>query len=366
MAAMEFGTVAPTFPPIEEVRKTAKRLEEKGYAALWFADHLMGWYPHDLWKETIFAMRYPSCHMFYDAFCEICYAATATEKIKLGTAVTEVFRRHPAVLLQQAVTANHATNGRFILGIGAGEAENIVPYGIEFRSPVARLEEALKLIKLMLSTDYGETINFEGRFYRFEQAVFDLKPIGDLPIWIGAHGDRMLKLTAENGDGWLPTTMPPNVYAEKLEKLEKIAKEAGRDADDITKAIFVSLVIDEKPSEVERLLRTPILKVHALLLPSDFYEAAGYRHPFGKFYGLLDYIPTRYKKDDILEAVKKVPDEVVKLAYLAGTVEDIVQQLDNYAEVGVEHVVVWNLTYFGDVSKIKSSYALIDEVMRHF
>ncbi len=363
---MEFGTVAPTFPPITEISNTARRLEEKGYAALWFADHLMGWYPHDLWKETIFAMRYPSCHMFYDAFGAICYAAHATEKIKLGTSVTEVFRRHPAVLLQQAVTADHATNGRFILGIGAGEAENIVPYGIKFDKPVSRLEEALELIRIMLSTDYGETINFHGKFYRFDGAVFDIKPVGEMPIWIGAHGDRMLRLTAKYGDGWLPTSMPPEIYAERAEKLDKFAREFGRDAGEITKAVFVSLVIDEKKSEVERLLQTPILKIHALLLPSEFYEALGYKHPFGKFYGLLDYIPTKYTKEQILDAVRKVPDEVMRIAYVAGTVEEVVEQFDRYAKLGVEHIVIWNLTYFGDVSKIKSSYYLIDEVMKHF
>ncbi len=363
---MEFGTVAPTFPPIGDVPKTVKRMEEKGYAAIWVADHLMGWYPHDLWKETVFAMRYPSCHMFYDAFCEICYAAPFTEKIKFGTSVTEVFRRHPAVLLQQAVTANHATNGRFILGIGAGEAENIVPYGIGFEKQVSRLEEAVEVMKLMLSSDYGEPISFEGKFYRLEDAVFDLKPIGEMPFWFGAHGDRMLKLTARHGDGWLPTLLPVEVYAEKAAKLEGYARKFGRDPDEITKAIFVSLVIDERSEEVERLLKSPILRVHALLLPSEFYEALGYRHPFGKFYGLLDYIPTKYSKDRIMEAIKSVPDEIMKVAFIAGTPEEVIQRFEEYEKLGVEHIVIWNLTYFGDVSKIKTSYALVDDVMGHF
>ncbi len=363
---MEFGTVAPTFPPIENLKKAAKRLEEKGYSALWFPDHLMGWYPNDLWDETDFAKRYPSCHMFYDTFCSICYAAEATERLKLGTAVTEVLRRHPAVLLQQAITANHATNGRFILGIGAGEAENVVPYGIDFSQAVARLEEALKLIKIMLNTDYGEIINFEGRFYRLKNAVFDLKPIGDLPIWIGAHGDRMLRLTAKYADGWIPINTPPEVYAEKLQRLERFAKEEKRDTADITKAVFVSLVIDEKREEVERLLRTPILKTHALLIPSDFYEKFGFKHPLGKYRGLVDYIPTEFSKEKIIELTSSIPDEVVKLAFIAGTPEEVVKAFEKYAKLGVEHVVIWNVTYFGDVSKVKSSYDLIDEVIKHF
>jgi len=363
---MEFGTVGPTFPPISEAQKTARRLEEKGYAALWFADHLLGWYPHDVWKETIFAMRYPSCHMFYDPFCSICYTAPATERIKFGVSVTEIIRRHPAVMLQQAVTADHATNGRFILGIGAGEAENIVPFGLNFDNPVARLEEGLKLIKIMLSADYGEKINFQGKFFRLEDAVFDLKPIGKLPIWIGAHGNKMLKLTAKYGDGWLPSTLPPEAYAERLDKLIKFAKEEKRDPDEIKKGIFVSLVVDEKKEEVERLLRTPILKIHALLLPSEFYEALGYRHPFGKFYGLLDYIPTKYTKDQIMEAIENVPDEVSRLAFVCGTPDEIVKTFEQFEKIGVEHIVIWNLTYFGDVTKIKSSYTLVDEIIQKF
>lgn len=363
---MEFGTVGPTFPPIGEAPKTARRLEEKGYDALWFADHLLGWYPHEIWKETVFAMRYPSCHMFYDAFCSICYTAPFTQKIKFGVSVTEIIRRHPAVMLQQAVTANHATNGRFILGIGAGEAENIVPYGINYDNPVGKLEEALKLIKIMLSTDYGEKINFQGKFFKFGDALFDLKPVGELPIWLGAHGNKMLKLTAKYGDGWLPSTLPPEVYAERMEKLNKFAREENRDPDEIKKGIFVSLVVDEKKEEVERLLRTPILKIHALLMPSEFYEAMGYKHPFGKFYGLLDYIPTKYTKGQIMSAIAKIPDEISKIAFVCGTPEEIIQTFDKFEKIGVEHIVVWNLTYFGDVSKIKTSYSLIDEIIEHF
>ncbi len=363
---MEFGTVAPTFPPIGEARITAKRLEEKGYASIWFPDHLMGWYPHDVWKETPFAMRYPSCHMFFDPFCEICYVAPYAERIRFGVGVTEVFRRNPAVLLQQAVTANHATNGRFILGIGAGEAENTVPYGIEFRHQVARLEEALQLIRIMLESDYGEKINFKGRFYRFEDALFDLKPVGEIPVWIGAHGERMLMLTARYADGWLPVSTTVEEYAERVEKLERYAKTEGRDPDEITKALFASVVVDESEEEVERLLQAPILRIHALLLHHRVYEKYGYRHPFGKYYGLLEYIPTRFSKEEILEAVSGIPDEIVRLAFVCGTPEQVVETFDAYAKLGVEHIVVWNLTYFGDASKVRSSYELVDEIIDHF
>ncbi|MEM4689563.1 MAG: LLM class flavin-dependent oxidoreductase, partial [Archaeoglobaceae archaeon] len=174
------------------------------------------------------------------------------------------------------------------------------------------------------------------------------------------------KLTAKYGDGWLPSTLPPEVYAERMEKLNKFAKEEKRDPDEIKKGIFVSLVVDEKKEEVERLLKTPILKIHALLLPSEFYEALGFKHPFGKFYGLLDYIPTKYTKEQIMDAISKVPDEVSRLAFVCGTPDEIVKTFEKFEKIGVEHIVIWNLTYFGDVTKIKSSYALVDEIIEKF
>ncbi|MBO8181235.1 MAG: LLM class flavin-dependent oxidoreductase [Archaeoglobus sp.] len=363
---MKFGTVAPTFPPIDEIPRTAKRLEEKGYHSLWFPDHLMGWYPHELWKESVFGKIFPSCHIFFDAFSAICYASCSTEKIMLGTGVTDVLRRHPAVLLQQAVTANHASKGRFILGVGAGEGENTLPYGISLDKPVSRLEEALELMKLMLEADYGEEINFDGRFFKFRKAVFDLKPLKKIPIWLGAHGERMLRLTAKHADGWLPSSMPLELYSEKVKKLESFCKEYGRDGGEIERALFVSLIIDEKREEVDRILNTPLLKIHSLLMPPEYFEKLGLKHPLGDFYGLLDYVPTNFSKEKIMEILKNLPLKAVKLAFISGTPEEVVQTFDGFANEGVEHFVLWNLTYFGDVTKVKSSYQLIDEVMSHF
>jgi phthiodiolone/phenolphthiodiolone dimycocerosates ketoreductase len=362
---MKFGTIAPTFPPIEEIQKRAKRLEEKGYDSLWFPDHLMGWYPHELWKESVFARLFPSCHIFFDPFCAISYASCFTEKIKFGVGVTDVLRKHPAVLLQQAITANHASKGRFILGIGAGERENTTPYGINFEKPVSKLEEALELMKIMLGSDYGEEINFQGKFFTLDRAVFDLKPLKRVPIWIGAHGERMLKLTAKYGDGWLPGSMPLELYSEKAEKLENFCREYGRE-DRIERGLFVSLVIDEKREGVDRILSNPLLKIHSLLVPPEYFKKFGLEHPLGDFYGLLDYIPTHYSRERILGILKNVPLKAVKLALISGTPEEVIQTLESFVAAGVEHFVLWNLTIFGDATKIKLSYHLIDEVMRHF
>ncbi len=363
---MKFGIVAPTFPPINNLIRIAKRIEEKKYYdSFWFSDHLMGWYPQSIWTPDITALanRFPSPHMFFEPFTSMGYVAAKTHRIKLGVGVTETFRRHPAVLLQEAVTVDHASNGRIILGLGAGEAENVVPYGIKFKNHASRLKESLEIIKLLIDSDIGETINFNGKFFKLENAVFDIKPVSDLPIWIGAHGDMMLKICAKYADYWFPTMLNPIEYSERANKLDKYADSEGRQ---VKKALYATLIVDETEKEVSRLLDAPLLKIHALLLHHKIYEKYGYRHPFGKYYGLIEYIPTKFKREDILKVIAEIPKEIVKNAFLYGTPDQIIQKLEEYEKAGLDYVVFWNLTYFGDADKIRISYNLIDEIVKNF
>lgn len=111
-----------------------------------------------------------------------------TERVPLVSAVVDTVRRHPALLAQTALTLDHLSKGRFILGLGSGESENTVPYGFDFARPVSRFEEALRVIRLLWDTD--GPVDFDGEFYSLHQARLDTEPYHDRlpPIWIGASG----------------------------------------------------------------------------------------------------------------------------------------------------------------------------------
>ncbi len=136
------------------------------------------------------------------------------------------------------MTLSHLTKRAPILGIGAGERMNLDPYGLDSSEPVARLEEALQIIRLCLSAQ--GPITFCGKHYRLARARMDLKPpSGKVPeIWIAGHGPRMLQLTGRYGDGCYPTTVvSPQEYAVKLATVRAAAAEAGRNAASITPAL---------------------------------------------------------------------------------------------------------------------------------
>lgn len=365
---LKIGTLGPTFPPAESISKQAGKNERRGYDSIWFPDHLMGWWPQSIWTPEIMPISsfQPSPHIFMETMISMTLAAQATEGIKVGSSVTEVIRRHPAMLAQSIVTLDHVSKGRTILGLGAGEAENITPYGMDYSKPVSRLEEALEIINILWDSEQGETIDYNGEFWQLEDAVFDL-PLYDgeqPPIWLGAHGPRMLRLTAKYADGWLPGQLDLKRYRKRLTKIKKEMKKEGRNFSELTAGLFTSIIIGEDRGECLEIMNTPGIKARCLLLPSEVYEEEGIPHPLGEdVYGPTDLIPSRLSKEETLEAIESVPLSVAKKAYLYGSVDDIIGCLEDYVDEGMEHLVFWNETFFGDPEKLSSSYKLLGNVV---
>jgi len=370
---MKFGIVGPIsqFPPIEKLWERVKKNEEEGYDSVWFGDHLMAWYPQSIWTPEILpiAKIVLSPHLFWDPFIAMAMVAKETKKIMIGTAVTEAVRRHPVMIAQSILTVDHISKGRAILGIGAGEGENIVPYGVDFSKPVSKMEEAIKIIKLCFESKLGELLNFDGKFWKLKDATFDVplyqgrKP----PIWVGGMGQRVLRITGKYADGWLPFISNPEEYKRCLGVIKETMEKEGRDFKRLEKAVYVSIIIDKDKESCLRIMKTPIMKMGCLTLPSSIFEKYGYEHPLGKdVHGLLDYIPSKFSKEQILDAITKIPDEVLGERYVYGSVSDVIDTFEKFEKTDCEHIIMWNETYVGDFSKLRSSYGYIREVIKYF
>jgi phthiodiolone/phenolphthiodiolone dimycocerosates ketoreductase len=364
---IEIGAPGQIMPPVEGLVKTARRNEAKGFDALWWPDHLMGWHPESIWTPDITPLAHvqPNPHVYLDPVAAIAAAAVSTSKIRLGTSVTEPVRRHPAMLANEWLTLDHLSKGRVILGIGAGEGENIVPYGMDFSRPAARFEEALEIIRLLWEND--EPVDFDGSVWTLRRAVCGMGPFTPgryPPIWTGAHGPRMLDITGRLADGWLPTRMPPEEYAARLGVIRASAEKAGRDFSAFTPGLWAYTVIAADHEEAHRILNETLPKGFQLVLPSEEYERRGYSHPLGpNFAGLRDYIPTHFTKEEALKAIASIPEEIAHDASMHGTPDDIVAEIRRYEAAGVRHVVPWNITFLGDPTQVRESYHLLDDVL---
>ena len=364
MRALEIGTLGMTRPPFEMVVAQARALEADGVDVVWYSDHMLHWFPPGMWTPDLVPqaaqMRTP--HVFFDPVPLIAGVGQATERIRLGTGVTDAVRRHPAVLAQAFLTLDHATGGRALLGIGVGEAENIVPFGLPYERTASRLIEAVEVIRLLWSTT--EPVGFDGDHFSLRNAILGLEPVGDgqPPIWMAAHRPRVLRAAGRLADGWIPIILDPGEYARALGALRDASVAAGRARDAVVAGLYAWLVVDEDRATAERLLDSLLLRLIALTAPAEEFERAGAEHPLASRWGLLDFVPTDLTREEALAAAAAVPGEVLRSYYFWGTPDDVVRRLRPFREAGLEHVDLVNVTALADPANAAAAAVRTSEV----
>ncbi len=340
---MVVGLSLPPRPPVGTLRQMALLARMLRLDSLFVWDHLQDLYPLALWdpRRTWLARRGASPHAFFDYQTLLGALAGRAGRVRLGVAVTEPIRRHPVVIAQAMLTLAHLGQRPPVLGIGAGERENVEPYGLDFARPVDRLEEALQVVRLCFAAD--GPLDFDGRYFRLAGARFDLRPPpGRMPeIWVGGIGPRMLRLTGRYGDGWYPVgLLSPDEYASKLAAVRATARDAGRDPAAITPSLQPYVVVAPTEREARAMLDSELVRFIGLLVPAELWRRHGHDHPFGKgFRGFVDFVPERHSRSELEAAIAAVPTELAEVGLLVGTPEQIVARLRAYGEAGVRHVV---------------------------
>jgi phthiodiolone/phenolphthiodiolone dimycocerosates ketoreductase len=278
-------------------------------------------------------------------------AAVLTRNVPIATTVVDTVRRHPAMLAQTAITIDHLSKGRFILGLGSGELENTVPYGFDFSKPVSRFEESLKVIKLLWESE--GPVDFEGEFYHLHHARMDAELYNDKcpSIWIGAKGPRMLGITGRYADGWWPAgAYTPEDYAAKLKVIRDSAQAAGRDPMAITPAITqICLIGDE--GELAQILEAPLVKSILLMLTAEDLRQFGYDHPMGpKWRGIMDFDPGVLTRQAIIDFCARAPKQAILDIFPCGTPNQVARKLKGFCDAGMR---VFKIMEYGGMAGLK-------------
>ncbi len=315
-----------------------------GFDVAWTVDHFQGFFPRAIWDKefTFLAEPAASPHAYYDYQTLLGYLARKAGRLQLAVGVTEPIRRHPVLLAQAAMTLAHMTKRPPILGIGSGEAENVVPYGMDFSRPVSQLEEALEIIRRCF-TSTGP-IDFAGRYYRLTSAVMDLVPPPERTplLWVAAHKPRMLDLTGRYGDGWYPALpYTPQSYADSLEVIRASARTAGRDPAAIVPGWQSVIVLGRNHAAARELLGSRPTRFTALLAPADVWREHGVEHPLGAdFRGMIDFVPQRYSRGELEAAMARVSLDMLAETMLWGTLDLVHVKLRDFIDAGLRHLVV--------------------------
>jgi phthiodiolone/phenolphthiodiolone dimycocerosates ketoreductase len=349
MARLQVGIETTCLAPLWVERLGMRMAKLTGADSLLLPDHYIGFVPRRFWKPeyTPAAKMIPSTDAFFDPFVMLGMMATRYRGVRIGTGVTEAFRRHPATLAQAFVTVDHMTKGRAILGIGNGERENTEPYGLPFTRRVGRLEEALTIIRKLWESR-GEPVSFDGPTWRLRDALFatPLYKNKAPAVWVAAHAPRMLALTGRFGDGWYPThKMTADEYAAKLAVIRAGAVEAGRPFDRFEPALQIQVALGPSRRQVlEQMMKVKPAAALTLLLPGAMWRKQGLAHPLGeKFEGFADIIPNDVPAAAFDAAERQITPELLADSICAGTVDDVLADVQPLLAAGLKHVVMWNI-----------------------
>jgi alkanesulfonate monooxygenase SsuD/methylene tetrahydromethanopterin reductase-like flavin-dependent oxidoreductase (luciferase family) len=219
------------FVPWSEYLDLARRVEESGFDSVWVGDHLL----YDLPDG---ATRGP-----YEAWTTLAAVAAVTERVEIGPLVASTSFHAPAMLAKQAATVDAISQGRLILGLGAGwNQREYAAFGFPYDRRVSRFEEALAIIVPLLRD--GRT-TFHGKYYDVEDCVLDPRPVrpGGPPIMLGSNSPRMLSIGLPVADSW---NVWWSIYDNSVERFAEV--KAGVDAGmpegrhvDATAAVLVTL-----------------------------------------------------------------------------------------------------------------------------
>jgi len=186
---------------------------------------------HYMWGSREPSRRRPDDYVTLDSWVLLTYLTAKTEQIRLGTRVTPIPFRPPGMLAKMVSTLDILSNGRVILGVGAGWSKEEFEGYSEWNEPKVRVDKTFEGLELIVKLWTQKEVTFEGKYYRAKAAVLEPKPVQKPypTLLFGSSGDRMLRLAGKYGNiCYIPHTQTPEEFEEGKKKVLRVAERLNR------------------------------------------------------------------------------------------------------------------------------------------
>jgi len=304
--------------PPAGVAETVAAAEDLGYDSIWTAE------------------AYGS-----DCFTPLAWQGAATSRVRLGTAVCQLSARTPVATAMSALTLDHLSGGRLVLGLGASGPQVVEGwYGQSYPKPLARTREYVEVIRRVLARE--EPVAFEGEHIRLPRTGEGTTGLGkplrsithplraDLPILLGAEGPKNVAMAAEIADGWLPIFLSPELDRQYRECLEEGFARPGarhRSLDTFEVPNLVNIVIGDDVERCADLVRMHLgfyiggMGAKEVNFHANVFARMGYGDDAERIQDLF----LAGRKD---EAIRSVPLALVEDVAMVGPLSKVREELD--------------------------------------
>ncbi len=285
-----------------------------------------------------------------DALTPLAWWGAKTSRIKLGTSIAQISARTPSALAMAAMTLDHLSGGRFILGIGASGPQVVEGwYGQPYPRPLERTREYVEIMRQIFARE--QPVQFQGTHYTlpFPGGMGLGKPLkstihplrNDIPIYLAAEGPKNVAMAAEIADGWLPLFFSPKSDAFYRQALDEGfgRKGARRTAGDFEVAAMVPVVVSDDVEAAANMIR-PMLALYVGGMGAkganfhfDVLARLGYEED-------CNHIQKLYLEGNKRDAMAAVPTSMVEDTALIGPIEKIRDELAAWKETSLTTMLV--------------------------
>jgi 5,10-methylenetetrahydromethanopterin reductase len=305
--------------PLQDAIRYVQYAERRGFEAVWQAES----------------------RLVRDAVVPMAAFAATTKRIKIGSGVINNWTRNAAVIAATFLTLDDLAQDRIICGIGAWWDPLASKVGITRRKPLLAMRETVDVVRALLAR---ERVTYHGEFVDLTDVELDVvhgrKEARNVPIYIGATGPKMMALTGEIADGVVLNYLVSPKYNEgALAQLEIGAKKAGKSLDSVDRPQLVVCSVDndrKKALDASRKLVTQYLGQQPHIM-----RASGVKQE------LLDEIAQVLTwpatEEQIEDAMKLVPDDVVQMITASGTPEEVKAKVREYVDSGATCPILYPL-----------------------
>lgn len=304
---MTFGIEFVPSDPVLKIAHYAKLAEQQGFDNVWITDHYNN----------------------RDVYSTLAVLAMNTNSIKLGTGVTNPYTRNVAVTASSIASINDISGGRAILGLGPGDKATFDAMGISWDKPLTMTKESIEALRAFFS---GKKVNLDGEMVKISGAKMAFSA-GNVPIYMGAQGPKMLELAGEVADGVLINASHPKDFEVAVQQIAAGAKKAGRDPKDVDVAAYACFSIDKDAAKAAKAAQIVVafivagspdmvLERHGIDVASK--AAIGGAIAKGDFGALMGGMVT---------------NEMMDAFSICGTPEDCKARINDLLDIGVTQIV---------------------------
>jgi 5,10-methylenetetrahydromethanopterin reductase len=301
-----FGIEFVPSDPVTKLAYYTKLAEEQGFDNVWITDHYNN----------------------RDVYTTLAVLALNTNTIKLGTGVTNPYTRNIAITASSIAAINEISGGRAILGIGPGDKATFDAMGIAWEKPLATSKESIQALRDFFS---GKKVNIDGERVKIAGAKMAFKA-GNIPIYLGAQGPKMLELAGEVADGVLINASHPKDFEIAIKAIKAGAKRAGRDPKEVDVGAYTCFSIDKKEDKAVGAAKIVVAFIVAGS-PPPVLERHGIDVAAAKTIG--DAIG----KGDFGTVMGAVTPAMMDAFSICGTPEVCAEKVANLQKIGVTQVV---------------------------